>query len=80
MERAVKPKNSLARAAAVTKTGEDVSQPLDVIPTQLRVLVTRRQNILLGRICAFPVKVDWDMGGWKRVFVNTVSPISTLIN
>lgn len=42
---------SFARAAAVrlTKIGEDVSQRLDVIPAQLRVLVTRRPKYVCRR-------------------------------
>src|SRR6202012_1681291 len=50
VERIIEPASTLCPCGcgAMTKIGEDVSQRLDVIPAQWRVLVTRRPKIHLS--------------------------------
>ncbi len=56
VERIIEPASTLCRCGcgAMTKIGEDVSQRLDVIPAQWRVLVTRRPKYICRR-CSGPV-------------------------
>src|SRR3954468_8311537 len=56
VERIIEPASTLCPCGcgAMTKIGEDVSQRLDVIPAQWRVLVTRRPKYICRR-CSGPV-------------------------
>lgn len=56
VERVIEPASTLCPCGcgAMTKIGEDVSQRLDVIPAQWRVLVTRRPKYICRR-CSGPV-------------------------
>ena len=56
VERIIEPTNTLCPCGcgAMTKIGEDVSERLDVIPAQWRVLVTRRPKYICRR-CSGPV-------------------------